>query len=68
MCNKMKNTCCSQQKYFGNWIFERYQIKLADGLSALKKKQKTFQSGGKKGDREPCSLFLNQFNVCSHAI
>lgn len=64
----MKNTCCSQQKYFGNWIFERYQIKLADGLSALKKKQKTFQSGGKKGDREPCSLFLNQFNVCSHAI
>lgn len=57
MYNKKKNTCCIQQKYFGNKIFERYQIKLADGLSALKKKQKTSWSGGKKGDREPCNLF-----------
>lgn len=48
MCNKMKNTCCSQQKYFGNWIFERYQIKLADGLSALKKKAEDFSEWRQK--------------------
>lgn len=57
MYNRKKNTRCIQQKYFGNKIFERYQIKLADGLSALKKKQKISWSGGKGRDREPCNLF-----------
>lgn len=52
MYNKMKNTCCSQQKYFGNWIFERYQIKLADGLSALKKKAEDFSEWRQKKEIE----------------